>query len=179
MSLSEPCNRGALKGTHQSFVFLEEMVGTPAQERFTESALHGEIYRELLSSAQPGKPAKHAPRMLSPMLAFLEQYVMKETSPSSPRVVLGGCSSRTGPLRFSDHWGVTSEVTFREGAFQAQLTRSKTRRLHQGTSDRACCFFSQREWLTKGWSLLQGMANFPRGYSCITLPELPKNGALV
>ena len=29
--LSEPCNRGALKGTHQSFVFLEEMVGTLAQ----------------------------------------------------------------------------------------------------------------------------------------------------
>ena len=28
----------------------------------------------------------------------------------------------------------------------------------------ACCFFSRRDWLTKGWSLLQGMANFPRDY---------------
>ena len=29
--LSEPCNRGLLKGTHQSFIFLEEMVGTQHQ----------------------------------------------------------------------------------------------------------------------------------------------------
>ena len=68
--LSEPCNSGALKGTHQSFVFLEEMVGTAAQERFTRSALYGVIYRELLSSAQPGKPVKQAFRMLSPNTGF-------------------------------------------------------------------------------------------------------------
>ena len=45
--LSEPCNKRALKGTHQSFIFLEEMVGTPAQERFRGSALYGVIYQEV------------------------------------------------------------------------------------------------------------------------------------
>ena len=78
---SEPCNRKALKGTHQRFAFLEETVGTPAQERLTGSALYGVIYRELLASTQPGRPTKQAPRMLSPMLSLLEQLVMNETSP--------------------------------------------------------------------------------------------------
>ena len=81
VKLSEPCNSGASQGTHQSFIFLEEMVGNPAQEKFTGSALNGVIYQEPLSSAQAGKPAKQATRMLSQMLAFLEQQVMDETSP--------------------------------------------------------------------------------------------------
>ena len=76
-------------------------------------------------------------------------------------------------LRFSDHRGLNpSEVVFREGSFharQARLTRSKTIGQDKTITSKplvvdASCFLSHREWLTKGWSLLQGMANFPRDY---------------
>ena len=169
--LSEPCNRGALKGTHQSFVFLEEMVGTPAQERLTGSALYGVIYRELLASAQPGRPTKQAPRILSPMLSLLEQLVMDVTSPMYLRVYSWWMLLQNwATLRFSDHRGLNpSEVVFREGSFHARLTRSKTIGQDKTITSKplvvdASCFLSHREWLTKGWSLLQGMANFPRDY---------------
>ena len=127
MRLSEPCNRGTLKGTHQSFVFLEEMVGTPAQERLTRSALYGVINRELLASAQPERPTKQAPRMLSPLLYFLEQLVMNETSPMYLRVYSWWMLVQNwATLRFSDHRGLNpSEVAFREGSFHARLTRQR------------------------------------------------------
>ena len=78
----------------------------------------------------------------------------------------GGCSFRTGPRFGSVITG--GEVTFREGSFQAHLTRSKTIGQDKTITSKplviACCFLSHREWLTRGWSLLQGMANFPRDY---------------
>ena len=186
--LSEPCNRGALKGTYQSFVFLEETVGTPLQKRLTGSALYGVIYRELLASAQPGRHSKQAPRMLSPMLFFLEQLVMNETSPMYLRVYSWWMLvQKWATPRFSDHRGLNpGEV--REGSFHARLTRSKTIGQDKTITSKplvidACCFLSHREWLTRGWSLLQGMANFPRDYlmpaPASHLPELQKVGAPV
>ena len=47
--LSEPCNRGSLKITHESFVFLDIFTGTEAQQRLTASQLCLSIYRELPS----------------------------------------------------------------------------------------------------------------------------------
>ena len=163
--------QGSFEGTHLSFVFLEEMVGTPEQERLTGSALYGVIYRELLASAQPGKPSKQAPRMLPHMLFFLEQLVMNETSPIYLRVYSWWMLVQNwATLRFSDHRGLNpGEVTFREGSFHARLTRSNTTGQDKTITSKplvidACCFLSHREWLTRGWSLLQGMANFPRDY---------------
>ena len=47
------------------------------------------------------------------------------------------------------------------------MTRSKTIGQDKTITSKplvndACCFLSHREWLTRGWSLLHGMANFPR-----------------
>ena len=107
--------------------------------------------------------------MLSPMLFFLEQLVMNETSPLYLRVYSWWMKVQNwATLRFSDHRGLNpGEVTFREGSFHARVTRSKTIGQVKTITSKplvidACCFFSHREWLTRGWSLLQGMANFPR-----------------
>ena len=164
-------SRETLRTVQQGSFEGEEMVGTPAQERLTRSALYGVIYRELLASAQPGRPSKQAPRMLSPKLFFLEQLVMNETSPMYLRVYSWWMLVQNwATLRFSDHRGLNpGEVTFREGSFHARLTRSKTIGQDKTITSKplvtdACCFLSHREWLTRGWSLLQGMANFPRDY---------------
>ena len=111
-----------------SFFFLEEIVGTPAQKRFTVSALYGVIYRELSSSAQHGKTSQAGARTLSQMQAFLEQLVMNETSPLYLRVYSWWMLFQNWTtLRFSDQQEVSSsEVMFRGGAFHARLTRSKT-----------------------------------------------------
>ena len=96
---------------------------------------------------------------------------MNETSPMYLRVYSWWMLVQNyATLRFSDHRGLNpGEVTFREGSFHAHLTRSKTIGQDKTITSKplvidACCFFSHRAWLTRGWSLLQGMANFPRDY---------------
>ena len=57
---SEPCNRGSKKGSHKSLVFLEETTGVPTADRLTNTKLYDVSYKELLSSATPGRtPSRH------------------------------------------------------------------------------------------------------------------------
>ena len=44
LRLSEPCNRGALKSTHHSLVFLNELTGTQVQDRPTSNQLYMVIF---------------------------------------------------------------------------------------------------------------------------------------
>ena len=73
--LSEPCNRGALKNVNEAFGFYEQVTGVPAAERHTSKELYQEVYREILSSALPGKLSKQAPRMPIMLLEALERLI--------------------------------------------------------------------------------------------------------
>ena len=53
LKMSQPCTRGALKGAHKAFCFLEEVAGTDLPSKFTRSSLYVPVYTELLSSALP------------------------------------------------------------------------------------------------------------------------------
>ena len=58
-----PCNRGALKGVHRAVIFSEKMAGVNAEARFTSTQSHTVVYKELLTTALPGRPRKQAPRV--------------------------------------------------------------------------------------------------------------------
>ena len=77
----EPCNRGSLKGSRHSIVFLESMAGVSPQDRFTDGQLYNVLNQELLVAALPGSPAKQAPRVLTPMLVALEHLVAQSFIP--------------------------------------------------------------------------------------------------
>ena len=169
--LSEPCNRGALKGSHQAFIFLEEIAGVPTAERFTASRLYNVVYRELLSTALPGKPLKQAPRMLITMLSALERLVLDSTRPQYFRIFAWWVLIQNwATLRFSDHRGLSpDDISFHGLNFSARLTRSKTLGCDKAISSRmvvvdACCFLYDQSWLKVGWELLKQLANFERDY---------------
>ena len=100
LRLSEPCNRGALKSTHHSLVFLNELTGTQVQDRPTSNQLYMVIYKELLATALPGRPSKQAPRMCVTMLGALENVVTDAGLLPFVRVI-----QNWETLRFSDHRG--------------------------------------------------------------------------
>ena len=89
---SEPCCRGALKNT------------VAVEERLTQRALHGTVYKELPATATPGREPRHAPRIPVAILEGLESTVMDETCVFFLRTyawwVLLQCWAT---LRFSDH----------------------------------------------------------------------------
>ena len=118
-TLSEPCNRGALKSTNSFFVFLNEVV-----------------FRELVSTALPGRPAKQAPRMLVSMLEALETLVA--CSDVAPYLRVYGwwvLLQNWGTLRFFHHRGLNPAQVTVAAEFQATLTRSKTIGSDTRTSD--------------------------------------------
>ena len=78
--LSEPCIRGSLKLLHNSNLFLQEVAGL--QDKFTDDALYGSTWKELLASAIPGKPPRQAPRFPVTMLAVLEDMVVSAVAPT-------------------------------------------------------------------------------------------------
>ena len=84
--LQEQGNRGSLKGSHHSMVFLEAMAGVSPQHRFTDSQLYNVLYQELLVAALPGSPAKQAPRVLPASLVALEHLVVSAQTPRYYRV---------------------------------------------------------------------------------------------
>ena len=116
----EPCNRGSLKGTHHSMVFLESMAGVSFQERFTDSQLYNVLYQELLVAALPGSPAMQSP---TAMLVALEHLVVCTQTPRHYRAFAWWLLIQNwATLRVSDHRG---SVKIDETGFSAQLTRSK------------------------------------------------------
>ena len=105
--LSEPCNHGSLKITHESFVFLDIVSGVESQHRLTSSQLCISIHRKLLSRALPGKATKQAPWMFTAMLRGLELMIMSNTSPLYFRIYAWWiCVQSWATLRCDDHRGL-------------------------------------------------------------------------
>ena len=162
--LSEPCNRGSLKITHESFVFLDIFTGREAQQRLTASQLCLGIYRELLSKALPGKPTKQAPRMFTKMLSCLEQLIMSSIFPWWILV-----QSWATP-RFDDHRDINQKsIKVDSTSFTALLTRSKTIGDDKAVHSRpliidAACYLHSKDWMHTGWTLLADTANFERDF---------------
>ena len=169
--LSEPCNRGGLKGAHRSFVFLEEMAGIAAEDRITSTQLYNVAYRELLTSALPGRPSKQAPRFPVASVAALEELVQNTESHQYFRVFGWWLLLQNwATLRFCDHRGILpSSVLVQQSGFTAKLTRSKTLGEDKSVLMRrlvvdSCAFIQHKDWMTTGWSLLRSLADFPRDY---------------
>ena len=168
---SEPCNRGALKATHRSFGFLEEVTGMPLTERKTKSKLYDVILRELLSTALPGKPAQQAPRFPIKVLTAVESFVVDETKPAYMRMYAWWVLLQNWcTLRFSDHRGI-SPRTIQEGAgfWSMLLERSKTIGRDKNVQMRplyldAACFFQYPGWFGSGWKLLSQLAPQDRDF---------------
>ena len=118
--LSEPCSRGALKSSHRGIAFLEEI---SASSRITQSQLYSVIYKEMLTSATPGKPTKQAPRMLATMIAALENIVVDSEAAPYLRIYSWWLLLQNwGTMRFSDHRRIIpSSVTFRDGTLSTWL----------------------------------------------------------
>ena len=169
--LSEPCNRGSLKGSHRALVFLEETAGVPAVDRLTNTQLYNVSYKELLSSATPARHAKQAPRVLVAILSALEGLVVDTQAAMYLRTFAWWLLLQNwATLRFSDHRGIEpNTVTVRAGSWRALLTRSKTIGADRSIVSRPlvvdpCCFTCHADWLTVGWGLLQQHAGYERDY---------------
>ena len=178
--VSEPCNRGSLKGTHQSMVFLESMAGVPVAERFTNSQLYNVMYQELLVSTLPGRPQKQAQRVLVAMMEALEGLVVSRQTPQYFRSFAWWLLIQNwATLRFSDHRGIDpASVRVDETGFSALLTRSKTIGADKAIVSRPlvidrCCYLSVSTWLQTGWKDLREMADYPRDY---LMPSPSSNG---
>ena len=65
---------------------------TDESRRLTSAELYQVIFRELLSAALPGQPAKQAPRMLVSMLEAIETLVTSIEAPPYPECMGSGSS---------------------------------------------------------------------------------------
>ena len=142
---SEPCNRGALKATHRSFGFLEEVTGMPLSERRTKSKLYDVILRELLSTALPGKPAKQAPRFPIKVLTAVESFVVADTNQRTCGCTPGGCCCRTGARYASPTTGASARELSKRVQDSGPCSWKGQRRL-AGTKTCKCdhCISTQR-----------------------------------
>ena len=170
--LSEPCNWGALKSTHHSLVFLNDLTGTQVQDRPTSNQLCIVIYKELLAAALPGRPSKQAPRMYVTMLRALENVVTDAGLLPFVRVYAWWVLIQNwGTFRFSDHRCIDpSSVVITSAGFSAVLSRSKTIGTDKSIGSRpltlaACCYISVPTWMQEGFTLLQQLALLPRDLS--------------
>ena len=165
---SEPCNRVSLKVAHNAFVFLEETA--TVEVKLTQQALYGVVRKELLATAEPGRPTRQAPRLPATLVEALEKNVVREDGLFYHRVcswwILLQC---LGTLRFSDHRGPSPDEHFTvEGnALTARLTRSKTIGSDKRVTFRlvavsAHCFVAESSWLSVGCSLLKAKADYMR-----------------
>ena len=142
------------------------------EDRLTQRALYGTVYKELLATATPGREPRQALRIPVLILEGLEFTVMDQTSVFHLRVyawwVLLQCWAT---LRFSDHRGLNPGRDFLvEGnKLVAKLTRSKTigedkKLRYRMVLTTECCFVSQPNWFSVGWALLKEKADFRRDY---------------
>ena len=184
LRLSEPCNRGALKNTNEAFGFLEEVTGMPEAQRRTSNELYQVVYREIRSSALPGKPSKQAPRMLVTIIEALERCVVSAQVAPYLRVYAWWVLVQNwATLRFSDHRGLDpSSISVSCGELVAKLTRSKTIGPDKNIHSRpvfvsACCYITVSGWMSTGWELLNSLAEFRRDY-LLPAPAANLTGAL-
>ena len=77
---SEPVNRGALRNVNRTFTFLHEVTETEQANRLTATPLYDAVYREILTSCEPGRPVKQPPRFPVGLLAVVENFVTTDSS---------------------------------------------------------------------------------------------------
>ena len=91
---AEPCNRGSLKVAHNSFIFLEETAAV--EVTLTQQSLHGTVHKELLATAEPGRPTRQAPRLPVALVEALERNVLQRKLISTTDSARGGFSFSVG-----------------------------------------------------------------------------------
>ena len=100
---SEPANRGALRNVNRTFTFLHEVTGTEQVDRLTATPLYDAVYKEILTSFEPGKPVKQAPRF-----PVVENFMMTDSNPAYMRMYGWWVLLQSwGTMRFSDHRGLS------------------------------------------------------------------------
>ena len=127
---SGPANRGALRNVNRTFTFLHEVTGTEQVDRLTATPLYDAVYKEILTSCEPGKPVKQAPRFPVGLLALVEDFVMTDRNPAYMRI------QSWGTMRFSDHRGLSpADISFANGSLTGLLRRTKN---HRHGQERVC-----------------------------------------
>ena len=115
------------------------------EQKLTQQALYGTVYKGLLATGEPGRPTRQAPRLPAALVEALEQNVLKQDVPFYPN----------------------KHFTVEGNSLAARLTRSKTtdkRITFRSVVVSSQCFVSERSWLSTGWALLKTKANFCRDY---------------
>ena len=79
--LSEPCNRGSLKITHESLIFLGIVSGIEAQSRISASQLYLIIYHEPLTQSSSWQAYQTSTENVYGMLRGPEQLIMSNSAP--------------------------------------------------------------------------------------------------
>ena len=79
---SESVNRGALRNVNRTFTFLLVVTGTEQVDRLTATPLYDAVYKEILTSCEPGRAVKQAPRFPVRLLALIENFVTTDNNPA-------------------------------------------------------------------------------------------------
>ena len=168
---SEPVNGGALKNINRTFTFLHEVTATEQANRLTTTPLYDAVYREILTSCEPGTPVKQAPRFPVGLLALIENFVTTESNPAYMRMYGWWVLLQSwGTMRFSDHRGLSAaDITLKDGSLTGLLRRTKTTGTDKNVSARpvrvdASSFISSPQWLSAGWQILNELVPFQRDY---------------
>ena len=66
--------------------FLHEVTGAEQANRLSATPLYDAVYKEILTSCEPGRPVKQAPRLPVALLALVENFVTTDSNPAYMRM---------------------------------------------------------------------------------------------
>ena len=160
---SEPANVGALRNVNRTFTFLHEVTGTEQANRLTATPLYDAVYREILTSCEPGRPVKQAPRFPVGLLALVENLVTTNSNPAYMRMYGWWHDAFLRPP-----WLVSSRHHSQRWESDRALEGGR-RGTHKNVSARpvrvdASSFISSPQWLSAGWQILNELAPFQRDH---------------
>ena len=148
------------------------MTVSPEAQRHTSKELYQVVYRELRSSALPGRPAKQAPRLLVMLLEAQERLVTSPEAATDLRIFAWfrtgqRCGSRT--IAVSTHQ--TSQSLGGGVQWQANTLEDHWCRQEHPEQTGGCVVLLLREgtsvrWMQTGWRLR--LADYPRDYLLLT-----------
>ena len=160
---SEPANIGALRNVNRTFTFLHEVTGTEQANRLTATPLYDAVYREILTSCEPGRPVKQAPRFPVGLLALVENLVTTNSNPAYMRMYGWWHDAFLRPP-----WLVSSRHHSQRWESDRALEGGR-RGTYKNVSARpvrvdASSFISSPQWLSAGWQILNELAPFQRDH---------------
>ena len=98
-------SRGALRNVNRTSTFFPEVTGTE-QASLTATPLYHAVYREILTSCEPGRPVKQA-RFPVGLLVLVENFVTTDSNPAHMRMCGWWVLLESwGTMRFLDHRGL-------------------------------------------------------------------------